>query len=421
MHPWQRNSVILLVTVILATGLAWLAPASAGPLAWNPALNLSDLAGRSWAATMAASPLNGDLLVAWEEYGLAAQEEIVGRLWHRRTGVWTPVQNWSQFDGRDGSPALFFDRDGRGVLLWTRLYTEAQGGPGTDLIWRSWAGAGWSDESVLMHRDFYLPGTYNLIPVQAGGAVLLFITRGTGYMTISFQDGVWGEPSGWTFLDVSLGQVIADPVGILHAAAYGENSSQAGLDPYFRDAYYLSYDGANWSVPVNLSYTDGVAYSVDLAFDGQGRLHFFWSDPDSPYSSESLRSAIWERVWQEGAWTPNAEVTVYNTDQAINTFSLGAGVSGTLHLAWSEGLLVAGAHTGLDVYYQAGDGQTWGPEDRVYTSTAASRYPFLLTAGDDLFLSWQEIPTTGQDEVYFSCQGCLYSESFRGYLPLLVQ
>jgi len=421
MHPWPRNPVVLLLVVILVSGLARPTPATAVRLAWNPALNLSNLAGRSWAATMASSPLNGDLLIAWEEYGLATQDEIAGRLWHRRTGVWTPVQNLSQFDGRDGSPALFFDSDGRGVLLWTRRYTEAQGGPGTDLIWRSWAGAGWSDESALMHRDFYLQGTYGLIPVQTGDAVLLFITWHTSYMTITYQNGVWGEPSGWTFLDVRLGQVLADPVGVLHAAAYGENSSQGGLDPYFYDAYYLSYDGANWSVPVNLSFTDGVADSVGLAFDGQDRLHFFWSDPDSTYSSESLRSAIWERVWQDGAWTPNAEVTAHNTDQAINGFSLAADVSGTLHLAWSEGLMVAGGHTDLDIYYQAGDGLTWGPEEQVYTSTAASRYPFLLTGGDNLSLSWQEIPTTGQDEVYFSCQGCLYSESFRGYLPLLVQ
>ncbi len=419
MHPSQRNSVILLVTVILACGLT---PVGADQEAWNPALNLSNLAGSSGAATMAVNPSTGDLHVAWEEYGLADREEIAGRLWHRRTGIWTPVQNLSPFAGQDGSPALFFDRAGRGVLLWTRRYTEAQGGPGTDLMWRAWTETGWSAESALMHNDFYLPGTYGMIPVQTGGSVLLFLTWSTGYMTIAYQDGMWGEPSDWIYLDVALGQVIADPAGILHAAAYGENSSQGGFDPYFRDAYYLSYDGANWSVPVNLSFTDGVADSVGLAFDGQGRLHFLWSDPDSIYSSESLRSAIWERVRQGGTWTPtNVEVTAYNPDQAINSFSMAADVSGTLHLAWSEGLMVNGAHTDLDIYYQAGDDLTWGPEEEVYTSTVASRYPFLVTGGNAPFLSWQEIPAYGQEEVYFSCQGCLYSEPFRGYLPLLVQ
>jgi len=31
---------------------------------------------------------------------------------------------------------------------------------------------------------------------------------------------------------------------------------------------------------------------------------------------------------------------------------MAADVSGTLHLAWSEGLMVNGAHTDLDIYYQ---------------------------------------------------------------------
>lgn len=421
MHPWQRNSVFLLIALILAGGLAQPDPAGAGLKAWNPALNLSNLAGSSGAAAMAVSPLTGDLLIAWEEHGLADREEIAGRLWHRHTGVWTPVQNLSRFAGQDGSPALFFDHNGRGVLLWTRRYTEAQGGPGTDLMWRSWTGAGWSGESALMHRDFYLPGAYGLIPVQVAGTVLLFITWGTGYMTVPYQDGAWGEQSGWTFLDVSLGQVIADPDGVLHAAAFGENSSQIGFDPYFSDAYYLTYDGLSWSEPINLSFTDGVADSVGLAFDGQGRLHFLWSDPDSNYSSESWRSAIWERVWQGAGWTSNAEVTAYNTDQAINSFSLTADVSGTLHLAWSEGFIVGGGHTDLDIYYQSGNGLAWSPEETVYTSTVASRYPSLAIGNEGPALTWQEIATIGQEEVYFSCLGCLYSEPFKGYLPLLVQ
>ena len=83
MHPWQRNSVFLLIALILAGGLAQPDPAGAGLKALNPALTLSNLAGSSGTAAMAVSPLTGDLLIVWEEHGLADREEIAGRLWHR--------------------------------------------------------------------------------------------------------------------------------------------------------------------------------------------------------------------------------------------------------------------------------------------------------------------------------------------------
>jgi hypothetical protein len=405
--------------LLLTLALAIAGPALAAPdrSFWTPAQNLSNTPGRSFYHALAIDPTTGDAFVAWTDDGVATREEVMGRRWDHATQTWLAVENLSQSAewAEDSGPALVFDSQGHGLLIWTRTYSASAGAPasGHDVLWRAWDGTAWSPEQVLMHGAAALPGPFGLIPVQMPDAILLFITWGTTYVTAEYRDGAWGQLSPWSYVAVSLDQVIADGAGNLHAAAAGPNSNQTGLNQWFNDAYYLASEdgGATWSEPVNLSGTDGIATSIGLAFDGQGRLHFLWSDPDSPDSIESLRSAIWERVYDGISWTPNnVEVTVYNDAQAINGFSLAAGpdVTGTLHLAWSEGLMDGRTHVGLDIYYQAGDGTGWGPEQNVYTSADNSRYPVLALDGDSAFLAWQEIFWAGgslpDSEVYASRQ-----------------
>jgi hypothetical protein len=323
---------------------------------------------------------------------------------------------------------LAFDNQGQGLLLWTRTYAASQGAPsdGYDLLWRKWDGSAWSPEAALLHGDSYLPGspgTFGLIPVVMPDSILLFITWSTGYRTMEYSEGTWSALSPWIYLDVSLADIITDNAGILHAAAYGENSNQTGYNRWFHDAYYLTYDGVQWSAPLNLSFTDGVANNVGLAFDGQGHLHFLWSDPDSVYSDESLKSAMWERVYREGAWTPNSEVTKYQEDQAINGFSLTADAGGTLHLAWSEGVMVDNAHSDLQIRYQTGSGKTWGPEQDVLASAAASRYPLVAMGDKQAYIVWQEVFWAGgplyDHEVYITRQVSEPPKLYHSYLPLI--
>jgi hypothetical protein len=399
----------VLFTLVLAgftTGLVLAAATDA----WTPAVNLSSIPGRSTQATLAQNSLTGDLFVAWTDEGVAPKAEILGRRWDPASQSWQPdlglqPENLSQSEWVDGGPMFFFDHQGHGLLLWTRRYAAFSGAPadGTDLLWRSWEGTAWSAEAVLVHADTYLPGTYYLIPIETPDSILLFIIFDRGYRTSEYRDGHWSAVSPWSYLDVSLAQIVRDDNGLLHAAGYGPNSSQVGWDQYFRDAYYLTFDGTNWSVPLNLSSADGVADNIGLAFDGEDRLHFMWSDPDSSYSSESLLSAIWERVYDGTLWSPNAEVTLYNSNQGITAFSLTTDASDILHLAWSEGIFVGNGLADLGIYYQFGNGTIWTSEEKVYTSTAESRYPTVVAGHDGVSLIWQEGPLSDRD-VNFSRQ-----------------
>jgi hypothetical protein len=387
---------------------------------------LSTSAGSAWSSQLARNPATGDLFAIWADGGVGDWPEILGRRWDRASGSWTAAENLSHSEWEDRSPLLFFDSHGQGLLIWTRRYAVSQGAPadGTDLLWRAWDGTGWSRVRRLIHRDFFLPGAYGLIPVEMPDRILLFITYNHSYRTTEYRYGVWSNLSPWEYLvfedpevKAILAQILLDDRGLFHAAAFGDNSSQQGYDRYFYDAYYLTYDGSQWSTPLNLSAGDGVASSLGMAFDGEGRLHFLWSDPDSLFSSESHQSAIWERVYQDGAWSStNTEVTVYNQDQGIADLALTADASGRLHLAWSEGMIVGGGHSGLDIYYRSGDGVVWGSEEPVHASVANSRHPSLVTSDDGAVLTWQE-NASPSSEIYFSRQanGPLYWT----YLPLI--
>ncbi len=412
---WNFLSIFLLSLTVQGT----LTPVKANPPAagWAPVENLSVSSAPSNWAQLAFNPASGELFVVWEE-GPFGQEEVVGRRWLPTSRSWTPMENLSNSAWKDEGPALLFDWQGQGHLLWVRRYAAASGAPadGTDVMWRLWDGTTWSAEEVLLHLDAFLPGVYGLVLTETPDSVLLFVVWNGGFRQAEYRAGVWSELTAWDYsLGVSFAQVLVDGTGRWHVAAYGPNN--VGLEPWFYDAYYLSHDETGWSAPLNLSDDTGVANMVGMAFDVQGKLHFLWSDPAYLYSSESLKSALWERVWDGSAWSDNTEVTAYNNNQAINGFSLTTDDNGRLHLAWSEGTWIGGTHTNLDIYYQSGDGTTWGPEEKVYTSTAESRYSVLATGGDEVFLVWQE-GLSANSEVYFSRST---RQVARTYLPLIVR
>jgi hypothetical protein len=410
-------SAALIICLALLSG-----PVVAGERAlrqsWSRPENLSSSPTHSRYTELAHDPTSGDLMVVWEE-GAFPEEEILGRRWVKANNAWTPIQNFSSSPWMDKAPALLFDAAGDGHLLWTRRYAAFLGAPedGTDLIWRRWDGAAWSEEEVLLHVDSALSGSYGVVLSETPDSVLLLVVWNGGYRQAEYREGAWSELTPWDYsLGVMLAQVIVDGNGLWHAAGYGLNDNEE--EPWFYDAYYVNYDGANWTAPLNLSLEYGVAKDVGLALDGQGRLHFLWSDSKWSSSSDSQKSAIWERIYTGSGWTPNAEVTQFNENQAINGFDVTTDLTGTLHLAWSEGLIVNGAHTGLDIYYQSGDGTAWGQEDLVYRSSSSSQHPAMALSDQDPAIVWQEAFSAGED-VLFSRQAEPDGTTYEAYLPLV--
>jgi hypothetical protein len=347
--------------------------------------------------------VRGDIHVVWAE-----RRDSHWAIWHR---YWQSAENrWgiplplTGFRHREQAPALLFDEAGNGHLVWTRRYLASEGGmsDGTDLVYRRWDGQSWSSEEIIHHESTYLSGPYGLVLVEEGNGIKLFVSYGLGFAQTEWSSGSWSPLSSWNWtLGIGIAAVVLDTKGNMHIAGYGENSGKQQWDEFFSDAYYAMYNGDDWSAPVNLSSVDGAAYDMDLAFDGDGRLHFVWSDQGSPYSSETTQSTVFERVLSDLQWSANQPVIQFNAGQGVLDLELKEDYAGGLHLAWSEGLLVDYAVTGLSIRYQWSSGNNWLQEEHVHAGPFGSWNLSMDADEDAVYLAWEEWPY-GSEAIHFS-------------------
>lgn len=367
---------------------------------WLPPRNLSGTPGRSTFPVVVGSAGDG-LWVVWTEYSDDPGGEVWGRHRHADTSEWEVSLNLSDSAGRDEGPALLADATGAVHLAWTRRAL----GEGSDILYRGWDGANWSAEEILNHTDVYHPSPYGLqFVLDAAGRLCLYATQGSGVAHVCQENGEWGSWTPWVYLPGvrRIGALVLGPDGLFHVAAFGPNEGGFfGCDPWLDDAYYLTTDGDAWSSPVNLSGVGSVAFDAAVAFDHDGRLHFLWSDNSPLCSYDSERSAVYERVLEDGVWSPREEVSLPNDGQAVQDLSLAADGRGGMHLAWSEGVFAAGgAAVDLAIRYRWWQAGQWFPEEIVYGSPEDSVNVELSVVPQPV-LVWEEGPATAE-EVFFS-------------------
>ncbi len=371
---------------------------------WSPPLNLSATAGRSTFPTIVTVGSDQDLLVVWTDYTTDPSGEILGRRYLRRTGAWSETLTLSLSPTiADEGPALYADAQRRAHLAWSRRDT----GNGSDLLYRQWADGVWSPPQVLDHTDVYHPSPYGLTFVEdITGTLWLFVHIGSGVRHTRLQETGWEPLSSWVYIPgmSRLGDLIPGSDGRFHVAALGPNEdAEQGCDPYLEDAYYTTTDGTTWDDLLNLTYLGTVAYDVGLAYDGNGDLHFLWSDQHPLCSVDSERSAIYERVLSGGIWGDRAEVTVPNTDQAVLDLALQPDPDGNLHLLWSEGVFDTGGRAiDLAIRYRPWNAGIWGNEEIGWASSADSlNVSLTLDHLRQPAAVWEEGPSTAE-EVTFS-------------------
>ncbi|MGC8875348.1 MAG: hypothetical protein ACP5SI_13000, partial [Chloroflexia bacterium] len=333
---------------------------------WLPPRNLSGTPGRS-TFPQVVHAAGEDVWAVWTEYSEDPGGEVWGR--YRHQGEWEEALNLSCSVRRDEGPVLLADGTGAVHLAWTRRAP----GEGSDIVYRRWDSDGWSAEQLLDHTATYHPSPYGLqLVIDASGRLCLYANQGSGTRHICQEDGAWGSWTPWLYLPGArrIGALVLGPDGLFHAPVFGRNEGgYFGCDPWLDDAYYTTTDGDVWSVPVNLSGVGSVAYDAALAFDGEGRLHFLWSDNSPLCSYDSQRSAVYERVLEGASWGPRTEVSTPNEGQAVQDLSLAGDTAGGLHLAWSEGVFAAGgAAVDLAIRYRRWQGGKWLAEEVVFAS-----------------------------------------------------
>ncbi len=406
-RQWHGLLSATLLLLLLAP-LAGRPPAGAAQQAplqdpsWSAPLNLSQSGGRSTFPSVVAPEPGADLLALWVEYTDDPRGEVMSRTRLGSSGSWAGTVNLSASPQADEGAAIYADGLGRVHAAWTGRDVLS----GSDLLYRRWEQGDWSAPEILDHTATYHPSPYGLFFVEdITGTLYLFVTIGSGVTHTRLQQGSWEPLAPWIYVPGMrrLGAIVAGPDGRFHVAAFGQNQGNlSGCDAYLDDAYYTTTDGSTWEVLVNLAYTGTIAYDVGMAYDSGGNLHFFWSDISPPCSLDSERSAVYERVLMGTTWTERQEVTLYNTDQAVEDLALQVDPTGQLHLAWSEGLLEGSRAIQLSIRYRRWDGADWGKEEVVWESDADSiNVDLALYKGIFPVLLWEEGPSDAED-VYFS-------------------
>jgi len=343
-----------------------------GPQAapWSDPLVLSRTAGRSTFPGIVSVGPAGDLLVLWVDYATDPRGEVLARHRMGSTGAWTATVNLSASDLTDDGAFIYADAQGRVHVAWTHRGTQQ----GSDILYRSWENGSWSASQSLDHTSTYMPFPYGLHFVEdVSGTLWLFVTAGSGVTHTVLRDGVWEPLVPWVYIPgvQVLADVVSGPDGLFHVAVLGENQdAPSGCDPWLYDAYYTTTDGTTWAPLTNLTYLGTIVYDVDLAFDADGALHFFWSDNHPRCSVDSEKSAIYRRVLQGGGWSSREEVTNPNKGQALLDLAVAVDPSGRLHVVWSEGLFdAAGLATELAIRYRWWAGGDSGEEEIVWSSS----------------------------------------------------
>jgi hypothetical protein len=385
---------------------------------WLPPLNLSENAGRSTFPLVAAVEPSGDLVAVWTDYSDDPLGEVMARTRPASTGVWADPLDLSASPEADEGATLYAAAPGSAHAAWTRRDTQA----GSDIVYRRWAAGGWSAPEILDHTATYLPSSYSLFFVEdVSGTLCLFVTLGSGIRHTCLRGGTWEPLSAWVYLpDVRrVGAIVAGPDGRFHVAVFGPNQdAPSGCDPWLDDAYYTTTDGTSWEPLLNLTYTGTIAYDVGLAFDGDGALHFLWSDISPFCSLDSERSAVYERVLAGGTWGERRDVSTPRVDQAVEDLDLLAGPSGLLYLAWSEGTFNAsGQAIDLTVRYRRWAAGNWEGEELVWDSAPDSlNVSLALYRRIVPVVVWEEGSPTAE-EVFFSQRGTLFQLD----IPLLMR
>lgn len=182
-------------------------------------------------------------------------------------------------------------------------------------------------------------------------------------------DGAWSQP-----VRVASGEqpvAVAAPDGTLHClfANWFLGASQI---------YYVTWNGAAWSLPEAVSRTPGSSTHPALALGADGTLHAAWEDTTPGYATVYY-----------GTRRPNAWTAIPGPGGRGSYPALGVTRSGEIYLAWQDRLA---ATSKFEIFCSINSGGTWStPENVSDTPGRHSIYPRMaISDAGACHLLWQE-------------------------------
>jgi hypothetical protein len=183
----------------------------------------------------------------------------------------------------------------------------------------------------------------------------------------------WGQ-TGWTLSRVGYGEqpaLAADPQGRLHMAFVNQFRTNF-------EVYHVTWQGTRWSLPENISNTDGYSTAPDIGIARDGSPYVVWSDgtPERPVIYLAARAA---RAWRNGP-LPHGR----GTSPAL-AFSLEGRPGVAWHDQWRPG-------QPSDIYLSVQVGEHWTLPESISDSRDDESMAVAVASDPygDFHVVWQE-------------------------------
>jgi len=180
------------------------------------------------------------------------------------------------------------------------------------------------------------------------------------------------------------------------------------------DIYYCRWNGAFWTLPVNVSNTSGVSAIPDIAVSSYNTLYVTWTDNSLGYN------VIYYGVWTGTFWINQPVPQGRGT---VSTIAIGG--DDIIHIAWQDR---DDLETPYEIYHTQWDRVAWTLPENI--SDSANHSTIAAMAVDNhgvTHLVWEEL-VSEKDEIYYavgtslrwSQQQALSSDESSSYLPTII-
>jgi len=224
------------------------------------------------------------------------------------------------------------------------------------------------------------------------------------YHIIGYVDGTWSEPTltyekvietdnGLTGY-ISIYNLMMEIDTANNPHLFWRTSGFGGCESMnTQEVYYMNYDGAQWSEPINISNNNTETRDLDFTSDRQGNFYAIWLDGltwDSECSTTGTRKIYYEKWNENGNWQPLQ--ILQQPDKYPSNPQIVIGDSGQTHLVYKLG--EAGK-----VGYTYWNGLVWSSPTTVFVDEDYSSDGQLAVGPNDflhyVYREWYSDPVLG--------------------------
>ncbi len=307
-------------------------------------------------------------------------------------------------------PSMAIDSEGNVHIAWNELTDYLSSGTDRDIFYKRWVASSstWTTTEVVSTEsteNSRLPS----MAIDSEGNVHIAWNELTDYLSSGTDRDIFykrwvASSSTWTTTEVvstestadsTYPSLAVDSTGTVHIAWEDwTDYAGAGTD---EDIFYKNWSASTSSwITTEVVSTESTSRSSfpSLTVDSTGTIHIAWDD-NTVYAGAGADRDIFYKQWKafSSSWTTTEVVSTESTDYSLSAF-LVIDSAGNFHIAWYDKTDYAGAGTDEDIFYKRWDAvsSSWITTKVVSTeSDSYSRSPSLIVdSSGNIHIAWHD-------------------------------